>query len=331
MRVIRVREFGDPSVLKLEDAPTPVAAAGQVVIDVEVAAVLFGDTIVRGGRFPFPLPYTPGLEVGGRVAAVGPGGDEALVGRRVVAATPSTGGGYAEHAVVDTRWLFEVPDLTDLDDAVPVFQAGAVALGMLGAMRLAAGETMLITAAAGRLGSLLVQAAKAAGATVIGAVGSSGKTEFVTALGADAVVDYSTPDWIDQVKTATGGQGVDLALDAVGGAIGAGALTALRDGAGRLGSYGFASGEWTPLDAGVIGRRGLTVVGAAGITFAKPETEQRADAERALSELAAGRLIPRIHAAFPLEGAPEAHAELEARSTIGAILLKPKSPYESRN
>ena len=324
MRVIRVREFGEPSVLKVEDAPAPVPAAGQALIGVEVAAVLFGDTIVRSGRFPYPLPYTPGLEVGGRVVAVGDEADEALVGRRVVAATPKTGGGYAQQAVVDTGWLFDVPDDVGLDQAVPVFQAGAVALGMLDAMRLTRGETILITAAAGRIGSLLVQAAKRAGATVFGAVSSSGrKTEFVTALGADMVVDYSMPDWVDKVRAATGGRGVDLALDAVGGTIGTGALATLRDGAGRFGTYGFASGEWTPLDARTIGRRGLTVIGAAGVTFAKPDAEQRADAERALSELAAGRLTPSVHAVFPLEEAAQAHVELEARANLGAILLTP--------
>lgn len=311
------------AVLKPEDAPAPTPAAGQVVIDVEVAAVLFGDTILRSGRFPFPLPYIPGLEVGGRVAAVGPGADDGLVGRRVVAAMPRTGGGYAEQAVVDTRWLFEVPEDVGLEQAVPVFQAGAVAVGMLGAMRLAAGETILITAAAGRIGSLLVQAAKAAGARVIGAVGSTAKVQAVTALGADEVVDYSDPDWVGQVRAVTDGHGADLALDAVGGPIGAGALTALHDGTGRLGTYGFAGGEWTPLDAGVIGRRGLTVVGAAGITFAKPAAEQRADAEAALAALSAGRLTPRIHAALALEDAALAHAELEGRRTVGAVLLKP--------
>jgi NADPH2:quinone reductase len=323
MRVIRVRKFGGPAVLKLEDAPAPTPAAGQVVIDVEVAAVLFGDTIVRSGRFPFPLPYTPGLEVGGQVAAVGPGVDGALLGRRVVATTPKTGGGYAQQAVVDARQLVEIPDGLDLDQAVPVFQAGAVALGMLSAMRVTAEETVLVTAAAGRIGSLLVQAAKAAGATVIGAVGSTAKAQFAATLGVDAVVDYSNPDWIERVKAASGGRGVDVALDAIGGQIGAGALSALRDGAGRLGTYGFASGEWTPLDAGVLGRRGLTVVGAAGVTFAKPEAEQRADTERALSELAAGRLKPRVHAVLPLHDAPRAHTELEERRNVGAILLKP--------
>ena len=326
MRVIRVREFGGPPVLKPEDAPAPTPAAGQVLVDVEVAAVLFGDTIVRGGRFPVPLPYTPGLEVGGRVAAVGPGGDASLVGRRVVAATPRTGGGYAQRAVVDAAWLFEIPADADIERALAVFQAGALALGMLGAMRLAAGETILITAAAGRIGSLLVQAARAAGATVIGGVGAVGgaaKAEYVTSLGAHAVVDYSAPDWPDQVRAATGGRGVDLALDAVGGSIGSGALTALRDGAGRLGTYGFASGEWTPLDAGAVGRRGLTVLGPAGITFAKPHADQRADAEQALSQLAAGDLTPRIHAVLPLAKAAQAHGMLEGRENIGAVLLRP--------
>jgi NADPH2:quinone reductase len=323
MRAIRVREFGDPSVLKLEDTEAPVPAAGQVLIDVEVAGVVFGDTLVRSGRFPFPLPYIPGLEVGGRVAAVGPGADAALVGRRVVATTPKMSGGYAQQAVVEAAAVFDVPTGVGLEQAVPVFQAGAMAVGLLAAMRVAAGETVLITAAAGRIGSLLVQAAKAAGATVIAAVGGKEKAEAAAAIGADAVVDYAPADWDERVRDVTGGPGVDVALDAVGGAVGGQALEAVRDAGGRFGTYGSASGEWTPLDAGVIGRRGLTIVGAAGITFAKPATELRADVDRALAELAAGRLTPRVHAILPLADAAQAHAELADRRNIGAILVKP--------
>ncbi|GAA1984539.1 hypothetical protein GCM10009838_53100 [Catenulispora subtropica] len=114
-----------------------------------------------------------------------------------------------------------------------------------------------------------------------------------------------------------------MALDAVGGEVGAGALTVLRDGAGRFGTYGFASGEWTTLDTAVISRRGLTIVGAAGIAFHKPAAAQRADAERALRELAAGRLTPRIHAVWALESAAKAHTELADRTTVGAVLLRP--------
>lgn len=109
-------------------------------------------------------------------------------------------------------------------------------------------------------------------------------------------------------------------LDAVGGTVGNQALAAVRDGAGRFGTYGFASGDWTALDASTIG---LTIVGPAGITFAKPAAEQRADAEHALAELAAGRLTPQIHAVLPLAGAARAHTELADRRNIGAILLKP--------
>lgn len=112
-------------------------------------------------------------------------------------------------------------------------------------------------------------------------------------------------------------------LDAVGGTVGNQALAAVRDGAGRFGTYGFASGDWTALDASTIGRRGLTIVGPACITFAKPAAEQRADAEHALAELAAGRLTPQIHAVLPLAGAARAHTELADRRNIGAILLKP--------
>lgn len=324
VRVIRVREFGDPSVLRVEEDLPPTPAGGQVLVDVEVAGVVFGDTLVRSGRYPFPLPYVPGLEVGGRVAAVGPGVDAGLVGRRVVATTPRMTGGYAEQAVVDADSVIGVPAGVGLERAVPVFQAGALALGLLSAMKVAEGETVLITAAAGRIGSLLVQAAKSAGAQVIAATGDKEKAKVVTALGADAAVDYSDPDWAEQVRAITGDQGgVDVALDAVGGGVGDQALAAVRDGAGRFGTYGFASGTWTTLDAATIGRRGLTIVGPAGITFAKPAAEQRADAERALADLAAGKLTPRIHAILPLADAAQAHTELADRRSTGAILLKP--------
>ncbi|NUP48734.1 MAG: zinc-binding dehydrogenase [Catenulispora sp.] len=320
MRVIRVREFGDPSVLKLEETPDPVPGAGQAVIDVEIAGVVFGDTIVRSGRYPFPLPYVPGLEVGGLVRAVGPDVDSALVGRRVVAATPKMVGGYADQAAVDAAALCEVPEGVAIERAVPVFQAGAMALGLLDAMQVKTGETILITAAAGRIGTLLVQAAKNARMIVVAAVGGPDKAEAVS--GADVVVDYSKPDWVDRVVAATGG-GVDVALDAVGGEVGAGVLAALRDGAGRFGTYGFASGEWTAFDAATVGRRGLTIVGAAGVTFHKPASLQRADTVRALRELASGRLTPRIHAVWALADAAEAHTALADRRTIGAVLLKP--------
>lgn len=319
MRVIRVRECGPPEVLRVEKADRPQPSPGQVVVAVEVAGVVFGDTIVRAGRHPFALPYVPGLEVGGRVSEAGPGVDRSLLGRRVVATTAGRSGGYAERALAGATDVYLVPDGLPLDHAVAVFQAGAVAAGVLAALRVGAEDTVLVTAAAGRIGSLLVQLAAATGARVIGAAGGPEKVAAV--LGADAVVDYRGPGWVAQVRAATGGRGASVVLDAIGGTVGAQAVEAAADGSGRVGLYGFASGAWTPIDIGQVSRRGLTVTGALGMAFAKSAAEQRSDTEHALRAAADGRLTPRIHATYPLEHAARAHADLEERRTIGAVVL----------
>jgi NADPH2:quinone reductase len=324
MRVVRVHEFGTPDVLTLEQAQVPHPAAGQVVIAVELAGVIYGDVIVRSGRYPFPLPYVPGLEVGGRVIEVGADVDPSLVGQLVVATTVGMTGGYAELAVADTANVHQVPESLPLEHAVAVFQAGGLSVGILSAMQVRAEDTVLVTAAAGRIGSVLVQLAKAAGAKVVGAAGGEEKVVAAASrFGADTAVDYSEPDWVDQVMAATGGRGADVVLDAIGGTIGAQALDAVRNGSGRIGIYGFTSGSWTALDAFQLGRRGLTVVGALGIAFAKPTAEQRADAEQALQAASAGQLLPHIHGIYPLEQAAEAQSALGERGTIGAVLLRP--------
>jgi NADPH2:quinone reductase len=260
------------------------------------------------------------VEVGGEVVAVGPDVDPALLGRTVVATTVGNRGGYAERALGVAAYTFPVPAGMALPTALAVFQAGGLAYGLLGAMRVAPGETVLVTAAAGRIGSLLVQLAKAAGATVVGTAGGD-KVAAVLGFGADHAVDHRADGWADRVRAVTGGRGVDVVLDAVGGEVGARAVDAAADGAGRIGVYGFASGTWLPLDAMQIGRRGLTVVGPLGIVFRKPDEAQRADSEHALAEAAAGRLTPRVHATYPLADAAAAHAAVESRRTTGAVLL----------
>ncbi len=323
MRAVRVHEFGTSKVLQVEETEVPQPAAGQVLVAVELSGVIYGDIIVRSGRYPFPVPYVPGIEVGGTVTTLGSGVDPALLGQRVVATTLKRTGGYADFAVVEMGNTYQVPQGLSLEHAVAVFQAGGLSVGILAAMRVRPEDTILITAAAGRLGSVLVQLAKAGGSRVIGAAGGAQKTAAATRFGADTAVDYTSPDWVEQVRIATGGKGADVVLDAIGGQIGAQALEAARIGSGRVGVYGFTSGAWTELDAFQIGRRGLTVVGPLGIAFAKPDAEQRADAELALEYSAAGQLRPHIHAVYPLERAAEAQAALEERGTIGAVLLKP--------
>lgn len=188
MRIVRVREFGPPEVLRVEETPTPRPAAGQVLVAVEVSGVIYGETIVRSGRYPLPLPYEPGIEVGGQVVEVGAEVDPSLVGRQVVATTLGNTGGYAESALAEVGNVFTVSDTLSLEQAITVFQSGAVSLGLLSAMRVQAGETVLVTAAAGRIGSVLVQLAKAAGVRVIGAVGSADKAVAASGFGADCSV-----------------------------------------------------------------------------------------------------------------------------------------------
>jgi NADPH2:quinone reductase len=320
MRAVRVNRFGGPDVLVIEDVADPEPAAGQVLVDVCMAGVVYGDVIVRSGRYPLPLPWIPGLEVGGQVVAAGPDADESLLGKTVVATTAGQAGGYAERALATAAYTFPVPDGLALDVAVAVFQAGAVARGLLSAMRFSRDDTVLITAAAGRIGSLLVQSAKSAGATVIGAA-SREKLTAVTEFGADHAIDYGAAGWPDQVRELTGGRGADLVLDAVGGQTATCAVAATADGAGRIGLYGFASGQWPALDTQAIATRGLTVSGPLGMLIRKPDAGQRNDAEQALAAAARGELTPRIHARFPLERAADAHRELEGRRSVGAIVL----------
>jgi NADPH2:quinone reductase len=323
MRAVHVEQFGPPEVLRVQDTEPPSPAPGQVVVAVEVAGVVFGDVLVRSGRYPFPLPYVPGLEVGGRVVRTGRGTDPSLQGRRVVATTSGRRGGYAELAVADADAVFEVPDGLPLKEAVPVFQAGAVAAGMLAAMRVGPEDTVLVTAAAGRIGSLLVRLCRQAGARqVIAAAGNAEKLAAASLDGADTLIGYTDPDWAGNVTAATGGRGADVVFDAVGGAVREQALLAARPNAGRIAVYGATSGD-AAIDALSVGRLGLTVVGALGIAFSRPDAEQRGHVRHVLKLAAAGELRPRVHAAYPLERAADAHAALEQRATVGAVLLTP--------
>ncbi len=320
MRAIRVERFGEPDVLAVADVDDPAPGAGQVLVDVSMAGVAYGDVIVRSGVYPLPLPWIPGIEVAGEVVTVGPDADESLLGKTVVATTAGQAGGYAEWAVATAAYTFPVPKGLALDTALVVFQAGALARGLLSAMRLDASDTVLITAAAGRVGSLLVQWAKAAGASVIGAA-SGVKLDAVTDFGADHAVDYGAADWADQVRELTGGRGATLVLDAAGGEVAASAFAATADGVGRIGLYGYASGSWPALDIQALARRGLTLCGPLGMVIRKSDAEQREDAGQALAAAVSGKLRPRIHARFPLEQAASAHRELEGRRSVGAVVL----------
>jgi NADPH2:quinone reductase len=274
------------------------------------------------GPLPLPeLPTIPGREVAGVVDALGPGVDERWLGRRVVAHLGPASGGYAELAVRDADALHAVPDGVADDAAVAMIGTGRTALAVLEVAQLTAADVVLVTAAAGGLGSLLVQAARNAGATVVGVAGGPDKVQRVGELGAAVAVDYSAPGWSDAVREALDGREVTVALDGVGGALGRGALELLAVG-GRLILFGFASGAPTELSAGDLYSRGLTVSAAIGARIAQRPGGVRDLEERALAAAAEGRLVPLVQR-FPLAQATAAHTAIEARATVGKTVLVP--------
>jgi NADPH2:quinone reductase len=323
-RTVEVRQFGGPGVLIATTVPDLVAGPGQAVISVRVADVGFVDTLIRSGRavgwFPIRPPYIPGGGVAGQVISVGPGTDPGWAGRRVIAHTGRDGGsgGYAEQAVVDSSRLVPVPDGVSFPEAAAALHDGATALGLLASTGIHPGERVLIMGAAGGMGLLLVQLARAAGAQVIGAARGAPKLGLIRKLGADAAVDYAGPGWREEVVKATGGTGPDVVFDGVGGPLGREAFEITAEG-GRFSAHGAASGGFAAIGPEEPGRRGVTVRGIEQVQFGPGEHESFAG--RALAELSAGRMKPVIGPVFPLERAADAHAALEARTVIGKTLL----------
>jgi NADPH2:quinone reductase len=323
VRAIRQYAFGPPENLHYDEVPDPIPGEGQVRIAVEAGGVHLVDTVIRrgvaGGPFPLPdLPMTPGREVAGTVDAVGPGTDAAWRGRRVVAHLGAASGGYAERAVAPAGALHEIPGHLAADQAVAMIGTGRTAMGILEVAALTAQDVVLVPAAAGGLGSLLVQAGRGAGAVVVGLAGGPKKTERVRALGATVVVDYLRTDWPDRVRDALGDRPASVVLDGVGGAAGRAALDLLGVG-GRIVLFGWSSGEPTAVTTQDLIARGLTAT-AIGPRLLRRPGGLRDLETRALQEAAAGRLVPVIQR-FPLAQAAAAHGALETRATYGKTVL----------
>ncbi len=325
MRRVRFHEYGGPEVLEVEEADVPVPGEGQVLVRTAAIGANFIDTRFRRGPsagplFTTPLPGSPTGDVVGTVEAAGPGVDEALVGRRVAALAEKDA--FADFVLADAAWLAEVPP--DLDDAAAsVLPSPApVALRVLRAGRLAAGETVLVHAAAGTIGHLAVQLAKLEGAgTVIATAGSAGKLDFARAHGADVAIDYTDDDWADQVRAAAPG-GVDVVLDSVGGAT-------LRTGIdllapfGRLVAYGVASGGFGEVPVmDLVGLRTVTAFSLLAWRAAAPGPAA-AEVAELTGHFSAGRLRASVHTRLPLDEAVAAHRILENREQLGRVLLIP--------
>jgi NADPH2:quinone reductase len=326
MRAIRQHAFGGPEELRLEEVPDPHPAGGQVRIRVESAGVHLLDTMIRqgqGGRWAAPrLPMTPGREVAGVIDEAGADADPGLVGRRVVADLGLASGGYAELALAPAAAVHAVPDDVDADSAVAMVGTGRTTMAILEIAAPAAGDVVLITAAAGGIGTLLVQAARTTGATVVGVAGGPDKVALVDRIGADHAIDYSRPGWPDAVREALAGRPVTLALDGVGGQIGRSALELLGV-AGRLVMFGSASGSLTELSAADLFGRGISATSAIGARILQRPDGTRPLERAALEALRTKTLIPVIGRRFPLADAADAHRALQSRATTGKTVLRP--------
>lgn len=320
MRVVHVTRFGGPEVLAVAEAPDPRTDPGQVLVDVSAIEVLFLDTQLRSGwgqdYFPFQPPYVPGTGVAGVVSAVGDGVDSGWIGRTVVARTGDSGA-YAERVAVPVQDAFEVPIGVDGVAALAALHDGPTALSRIEKSDIERGEWVLVTAAAGSLGSWFMPLARAAGARVVAAARGETKLQRARELGADLVVDYSEQGWTGQVRETIGDRGVDVVFDGAGGTIGRDAFDITAAG-GRFFAYGAASGDFAGIDPQTANRRRISVIGVG-------DQLDLADwirlTERALTDLAAGRVTSVVGQVVPFERAADAHAAIEARTVAGKTVL----------
>lgn len=323
MKAVRVHEPGGPEVLRLEDVEAPEPGESQVLIKVEVAGINYADTGVRRGiRFgphQAEMPLTPGFEAAGTVAALGEGVEGLPEGTRVAAVLES--GGYAEYAVAETGMIVAVPEGVDLHAAsAALLVQGITAYGLLhDAARLQRGESVLVQAAAGGVGSLAVQFARLAGAgKIVGTAGSDEKREIVLSLGAHHAINYGRENWTDQVIEATGGKGVDVVLESVGEEAGAQAFECLAP-LGRLVMFGAASGRpMPPPDLMELNVKGQTFSGFGG-PWIRPGRAHAA--QREISRYLRNGDLRVIGPSFPLAEAAESHRAIERRSAVGKAVL----------
>lgn len=324
MRVVSATKFGGPEVLETVEAPDPVPDRGEVLVEVAAAEVLFLDVQLRKGwgqdYFELHPPYMPGVGVTGVVSQVGAGVETSWIGRRVAAslsvAGEYNGGGYAEKAVVGTDHLVSVPDDVELVHAVTALSDGVMGVSRIERARLEKDDVVLITAAAGGIAIWLIPEAVRAGARVIAAAGGESKLRTATDLGAHVTVDYTQPDWAEQVREALGGDTLAAVFDGIGGEVGEAAMEFTGPGT-RFFAYGSANGEFADIEEEAR-RRGVELFGMDEDFGLEDQRRWRRTAFAWLSE---GRITPVLGQVLPLSQAARAHTAIEARAVVGKTVL----------
>ena len=322
MKAIRVQRTGGPEVMELEEVPVRPAKTTEAVVKVSVAGVNAIDGYFRDGRFRTPLPFIPGQEGAGVVTAVGEQAKLVKVGDHV--AWSGVLGSYAEFVVSPEELLVPVPAAISDEEAAAAMVHGLTAHYLVNdAHKLKSGETALVHAAAGGVGLLLVQMARAIGARVIGTVSSEEKAQLAREAGADEVIVFTRQDFEPEVKRLTGGKGVEVVYDGVGNATFEKNLNVMRL-RGMLVLYGMSSGSVLPVDPSKLLEKGSLYMARTTLAhFTATREELLARTSALFGMIAEGKLKLRIAKTYPLKEAPQAHQDMEARKLVGKLLLIP--------
>ncbi|WAZ22525.1 zinc-binding dehydrogenase [Streptomyces cinnabarinus] len=326
MHAIRLHAFGPAENLTHEQVEDPRPGPGQVRIAVAAAGVHLLDTALREGHAgpgpaPAALPTIPGREVAGVVESLGEGVAELWLGKRVVAHIGFAPGGYAELTVTEVERLHEIPAGLDFAEAVAMIGTGRTTMGILQFAELGPDSVVVVPAAAGGIGTLLVQYARHAGATVIGLAGGPEKVARVQASGADLAVDYKDPDWPEKVRAWLGGRTATVVFDGVGGTV-AQESVALLGADGKHIVFGWSGEGIHDGEPYLVEGLSEQVLGASMLGKAGGPNPVRTLELRALMEAAEGRMVPAV-TRFPLAEAAAAHRALETRGTVGKVVLEP--------
>ncbi|HET9308692.1 MAG TPA: quinone oxidoreductase [Candidatus Sulfotelmatobacter sp.] len=322
MKAIRVSHTGGPEVMELVDLPTPQAKADHALVKVRVAGVNSIDGQFRDGRLRTPLPFIPGQEGAGVVTAIGPQAKVVKVGDRV--AWSGTLGSYAEYVAAPEEHLVPVPSSISDEQAAAAMVHGLTAHYLVNdAHKLKAGETALVHAAAGGVGLLVVQMARAAGARVIGTASSEQKAQLAREAGADEVIVFTHQDFETEVKRLTSGKGVEVVYDGVGKATFEKNLNVLRL-RGMLVLYGMSSGPVPPVDPARLSEKGSLYMARTTLAhFTATREELLARTAALFAMIADEKLKVRVAKTYPLAEAAQAHRDMEARKVAGKLLLVP--------
>jgi NADPH:quinone reductase len=324
MKAVVAEGPGEPEVLRYVDVTRPAPRGWEVLIEAEAAGVNYADTMRRRDQYLTRqnFPFTPGSEVAGTVVEVGEDVENASEGDRVVSLLDS--GGYADFAIAPAASLIPLPEGLGFDEAAAIPLQGLTAYHTIktsGALK--EGETVLVHAAAGGVGTLAVQMAKLLGAgRVIATASSREKLDLARSLGADVLIDYTEEDWPEKVLEATDGEGADVILEMVGAGFPEKNLRCLAT-FGRMVVFGAASGDRGHLVPGALMNGCQSVVGFWLVPILSRPELFVPSLEQTLAWIASGDLEPTIGARYPLERAAEAHADLEGRKTTGKLILRP--------